>query len=271
MQFKSVMVISAVFSVAALTANGCSSTPKNGADGGDTGITGLDAKSDKVVNNNDSGGDGAACGSGLACEECNVSGYAPVQMAKPLAVVNACTLTQLQAFVTACFSSGASSSTCTAWEQADSGACGTCLEPVLQTSASWGPFDCATSSSPCGANEGGCVDLVLNTVSTEKSQGGAGSCGDLVTINFGCQDYACSECEAPNDTNAADGTACDQSAVANECVQYVNAVESGTGACAAIDGDSAPPNSASCFPQSDAQNVDFVNIFCGTGPTGTQP
>jgi hypothetical protein len=175
--------------------------------------------------------------------------------------VGACTQTELQAFVTACFSSTSSSATCTAWSQQDSGACGSCLAPVLQSQTTWGPFDCQTSSSPCGANSGGCVDLVMNQVSQEGITGGSGSCGDLVTTNFGCQDYACGTCAT------TDFQTCDQSAVANECANFVSQVDSATGVCAGINSDAAPPKLSSCFPQSDSDNVNFVDIFCGAGPT----
>jgi hypothetical protein len=172
---------------------------------------------------------------------------------------------ELQAFVTACFSSGATMSACKAWETMDGGACSMCLAPVLRTSPQWGPFDCANAMAPCGANAGGCVDLILNTVSQEKTQGGNGSCGDLVTINFGCQDYACSSCDAPSDNNPADGPACESSAVANECLQYVDGVDSPTGVCGILGSDAAPPAINDCFPSTDAENVNFVNVFCGTG------
>lgn len=254
--FKSALVVSSVVFVAAMSAEGCSSKPANGDAGTDAKIT--DAK---VGTDSKPPGDGsAACGSGLACEQCDVSGYSPISQGKPASVLNACTPQQLQDFVTACFSTTSSTNTCQAWEAIDSGACATCLAPVLQSSANWGPFDCATSNSPCGANSGGCVDLVTKTTAAETANGGAGSCGDLVTSNFGCQDYACGTC------STADFQACDQSSTANECLSFVNPVESATGPCGPINGDAAPAKIADCFPQTDADNVNFVNIFCGTGP-----
>jgi len=87
-----------------------------------------------------------------------------------------------------------------------------------------------------------------------------------VTINFGCQDYACFLCFPPNDTNETDAVECDQSSVSNECATYVASVESTTGVCAIIDGDASSAAIANCFPQTDADNVSFVNVFCGTGP-----
>ena len=254
--FKSAMVVSSAVFVAAMAANGCSSTPAKD-DGG------ADIKAPDVKPHPDGGDAAPGCASGLACENCDVTGYTAVQQGKPVAMPGSCTAAQLQAFVTACFSSTATQNTCTTWtnSQPDGGNCATCLSPVLQSSANWGPFDCATSTSPCGANSGGCVDLVTKTVTAEKGQGGAGSCGDLVTVNFGCQDYACGTCAT------SDFQTCDQSATANECKSYVDAVTSTTGPCGPINGDAAPPKAQSCFPQTDADNVNFVDIFCGTGPT----
>ncbi len=251
MPFSVVVVISAAIGIP--VNSGCS-TPA--ANNGDAQV--LDARPDHRDAD-------AGCGSGLMCEECNVSGYMPIMQNKPVQVLNACSAPELQAFVTACFSAGATMGTCTAWEAMDGGACRMCLAPVLRTSPTWGPFDCANAQAPCGANAGGCVDLILNTVSQEMSQGGTGSCGDLVTINFGCQDYACSECDAPNDNDAGDGVACESSAVANECLSFVDAVDSTTGVCGIIGSDAAPAAITDCFPQTDAENVNFVNVFCGTG------
>ena len=143
----------------------------------------------------------------------------------------------------------------------DSGACGACLASVAPTSTTWGPIVC-DSPTACENNAGGCVDLVLGTVADEEGQGGGGSCGDLVAAEQACDDYACGACFA-NDTEAAK---CIASADADECASYADAESSTTGACAAIQGDAAPPAIAACFPQSDADAVAFVDVFCGTGP-----
>ena len=121
---------------------------------------------------------GDACGSGICCEACDVTGYAPPTMGTPATSLGSCTEQELQEFVAACFSATASQTTCDAWLAADAGACGTCVTPVLQTNASWGPFVCATSTSACNPNVGGCVDLVLGDVASEADTGGPGSCGD---------------------------------------------------------------------------------------------
>lgn len=252
--FKGAMVVTSAFVLAAM-ANGCSSKDNGNGDAGDAKSDGLSHPDGKTEGGGGDGGPG--CGSGLDCEQCDVTGYSPIQQGTPHTVPNACTAQQLQDFVTACFSTGASSTTCSAWEAQDTGACGTCLQPVLQSTTSWGPFDCETSSSPCGANAGGCVDKVIGQVGQEGITGGSGSCGDLVTVNFGCQDYACSTC------STTDFQTCDQSAVANECASYVSQVSSTTGICAGINGDAAPARISDCFPQSDSDNVNFVDVFCG--------
>ena len=198
------------------------------------------------------------CDSGLACERCNVSPYVPMVMNAPLITSNACTPAELQAFVTACFSGTATTATCLTWSQADTGPCGACLASVVPASAHWGPFVC--NGSTCGANTGGCVDLVLGTVADELNQGGLGSCGDALTDNIGCDEFACAACAA------TDQDACIASAAANECASYQASVSWPSGPCAAANGDAAPAGVARCFPQNDAENVDFLNVFCGTGP-----
>ena len=257
---KGAMVVSSVAMFAtAFSVQGCSGGGGN-KDGGPD-VVAADVKPKPDGSGGDSGGQ---CQSGLACEVCDVTSYSAPTMGTPIQVLNACSPTDLQAFQTACFSSTATSQTCSTWEksQPDGGACAKCLNPVLQSDTSWGPFDCATAQSPCGANSGGCVDLIMKSQSAEKVKGGAGSCGDLVTTNFGCQDYACGGC------STTDFATCDKSATANECKSFVSAVESTTGACAAINGDAAPAGINACFPQTDADEVKFLDVFCGTG-TGT--
>ncbi len=257
MQFKGVLVIPVVFAaVSALTTNCSSNKNDGGTDAANDGVVGPDVKPKQ----DSGGGDSSTCTGVVTCEQCDASGYSAPQEGKPTTVVGACTQAELQAFVTACFSTNANTTTCKAWQTQDSGACGTCLNPVLQTSATWGPFDCATSSSPCGANSGGCVDLVLGSTATEKGQGGAGSCGDAITSAFGCEDYSCNTC------TTTDFTSCVQDAVAHQCSSYSSVQTSTTGPCAAANSDAAPAGIANCFPQDDAGNVLFVNVFCGTGP-----
>jgi len=214
----------------------------------------------------------------VACEQCaptvvdggDAAVFIPVTQGKPTALPNACAQAELQAFVTACFSSVATTATCTVWNlsEADAGtdggegACAVCLAAVPQSSPTWGPFDCVATGLPCSANSGGCVDLVLGTVSKEVEQGGAGSCGDAITSAYACEDYACSTCKG------ADIQTCLQDSIAttHECSAFAAAQTSPTGPCATVNDDAAPSTLATCFPQTDAANLAFVNVFCGTGP-----
>src|ERR1700690_3492886 len=58
--------------------------------------------------------DSGTCGSGLACEQCDTSGYSPVEMQKPIGPNAAmCSDADISAFVTACGFSG-TQTTCSA-------------------------------------------------------------------------------------------------------------------------------------------------------------
>lgn len=197
------------------------------------------------------------CPSGLACEVCDLTGYTPPPMAKPMNGTQACTPSELAAFVTACAASTATSASCSMWQKENLDA-GTCLGCLLteQTAATWGPYVCTSAS--CLANSGGCIDVVLGEVSSEKASGGSGSCGDLYTSNAYCDDYACGTC-----TNA-DYNTCIDDATVNVCTAYETAVTSTNGPCAALD--DVDSGAALCVPQSDADVAKFVNVFCGTGP-----
>jgi hypothetical protein len=200
------------------------------------------------------------CSSGLACELCDVSGYAPTPMAKP-ATSNACSSKELAAFTTACFGPNATQQTCQAWQtsEPDGGSCAPCLF-TLQSAASWGPLVC--TSAACSLNTGGCVDLVSQQVNRETAQGGTGSCGDLVSASYGCTDYACGTCDATG--SPSDFDTCSQAATAVECKSYADAVSSPTGACGFLNGDAS--SAATCFPQTNNDVTAFLNVFCGTGP-----
>jgi uncharacterized protein (TIGR03382 family) len=201
----------------------------------------------------------AACSSGLACEQCDVSGYSPTNQAPPLGPsTGACSDTDIQDFVTACVDTSATQATCSAWQTSAPAACSACIV-TTNTAASWGALVCA--STGCQFNTGGCVDLVLGQVSQEASSGGNGSCGDLINASYGCQDYACGTC------SSTDFTTCDQSAIANECASYSAPVTSTTGPCAVLNGDAGPPQAATCFPQTVADDNAFIAYFCGGGTT----
>jgi hypothetical protein len=269
MQFKSVMVISAVFGVTALTAN-CSSN-KGTADGGeDVHVTSPDAAADHKVPTGDSG-DAAAntCGAVVACETCDVSSYTPQAQNPPIGPKSGmCPSADISAFETACLASSASSTTCDAWQTSENTSNATCLGCVYtqQTDAKWGFLVCTSSS--CAVNFPGCVDMALGQVSLENSTS-TGSCGDLLSAGYGCQDVACNGCTEANDpTNyEADFTACDNHAVTQQCVSYSNALDAAA-VCADLAADATPPAAlANCglgaSSLTDQQWDTLVGYFCG--------
>ena len=203
------------------------------------------------------------CHSGLACELCDVSGYTPTPVSRPMAILNACTTSEMNDLATACFGTNATQQTCNAWQtaQGDAGSCLPCVF-TLQSAAVWGPIVCDSTS--CSVNTAGCVDMLLGQVAAEKASGGPGSCGDLIDASYGCQDYACSTCSSNGAPNS-DFNACLASAVSNECKAYADAVNSTTGPCATLEGDGGAA-AAVCFPQAANGIPVFLNLFCGTGP-----
>jgi len=50
-----------------------------------------------------------------------------------------------------------------------------------------------------------------------------------------------------------------------ECNAYVGTIKETTGVCGALNDDAGPALSA-CFPQTDADTLNFVTLFCGAGP-----
>jgi hypothetical protein len=256
--FKSAMVVSTVLvGVGSLTVNCTSKNPTTdgGTDGGGD-VLGMDVKKMDGSGGNDSGKDGGTC-NGPPCELCDVSGYTPSQMGSPIQMLNACTASQITAYVAACFAPG-TSTTCNAWYAQDAGACTKCLTPTPETQTTWGAISCVDSMH-CGVNQAGCVDLILNGVALEKGKGGAGSCGDLVNALFGCQSYDCNTCVDP------DFTTCENNANTKECKPYFDPEQSTTGACASLQGDSAPSTISDCFPSTTAGLSNTLNVYCGTG------
>ena len=196
----------------------------------------------------------AACGSGLSCEICNVSGFTPSTMAAPIGPTSTdCTDQDIADFDTACLATSATQQTCSTWESSASKSCLGCLV-TQDTAAKWGFLVC--TSTGCQLNVQGCVDEALGTVSDEKQAGGAGSCGDLINASYGCQEYACSTCSTTDFTN------CANSAVANECASYVAPVESTTGACANLNNST---QAQACFAQDEQSEVAMATYMCGGG------
>ena len=185
-----------------------------------------------------------ACANLMSCEQC-VFGYVPVTENPAPVTSNVCSASELQAYISACFSSTGSQAACDTWSAADSGACGACI-----TSPS-GPVAQDT------LNYGGCIDLTLGTVAKEKSSGGSGSCGDVYAAEEGCLNYVCGGC-SPYATTFQD---CWTSA-GTACASY-GELEYSSAVCAPLQNNNVAPN---CFPGSDAALLAFFNVFCGTGP-----
>jgi hypothetical protein len=222
-----------------------------------------DAKSDAKADAS-TDADGGGCSSGLACEVCNVSGYTPVTMGKPTVMQGACSSGQMSSFATACVGPNATAVTCLNWQtsNADAGNCVNCVF-TMQSSANWGPVVCTPSS--CTFNNGGCLDLELSQVTNEKNAGGNGSCGDLLSASYGCQNYACGTCG--NSIFSADFQTCDNSAVANECKSYVTALTNASQCAIITAADASPPAKVNnCFPVVYTDMSSLLNVFCGTGP-----
>ena len=196
----------------------------------------------------------AACGSGLACEMCDVSNYSPTVMGAPIGPMSGdCTDQDISDFDTACIASNATQQTCQTWESNASQSCLGCLL-TNQTDVKWGALVC--TSTGCSFNVQGCVDLALGTVSQEQGQGGSGSCGDAINASYGCQEYACDTCSTTDFSN------CANSAVANECASYVAPVESTTGVCANLN---SSTQAQACFVQDEQSEVALATYMCGGG------
>ena len=205
-------------------------------------------------------GDGGSCeaGSGLACEVCDVSGYTPETMNPPIGPdAGACTDNDISGFVTNCADPSTSSQTaCTTWESTATPGCSACIY-TQSTASQWGPVVCAPMATTCSYNIGGCLDIQLGEVSEELGSGGTGSCGDLLTADYGCQQYACGTCN----TMTTDFTNCATSAVSNECASYANPIQSLTGPCSAIDGSATE---TSCFLQAGDSDINaLITLMCG--------
>jgi hypothetical protein len=187
----------------------------------------------------------------LACEDCDTSNLTIDTMSRPTSFTGACSASDISGFVAACVATTATQATCEAWQTAslDAGACASCIL-TLATSASWGPFVCDAES--CVLDTGGCIDLELGEVADETSSGGGGSCGDLYNASDACVDYVCNACAPPDDAT------CMNEAQSSVCAKYEAAITSSS-ACASDAG-------SSCFPNSDADDAAFINLFCGTSP-----
>lgn len=259
---KSAMVVSSVMMAAtAFSVEGCSSNNNNKTDAGDGGIVGKDTGPGKDTGTTNDGSIGQCPSGSPACEVCDVSGFSPAPQVTPIGPkAGKCPSTDIQAFETACLASTATSATCQAWQTSEKTSNATCLSCVFTqtTGTGWGPLVC--DNNGCKLNVPGCLDLALGQQSQENGTS-TGSCGDYLSASYGCQDQACSAC-----TGTDFGT-CANDAVSNECKTYADAFSNAT-PCAALQGDTEPPNVSNCFPAAqsgftDQEFVNFTNFFCG--------
>ncbi len=123
-----------------------------------------------------------------------MSGFSPVAQVTPIGPkAGKCPAADTTAFVTACLSANATSSTCQAWQTAEKTSNANCLSCVFTqtTGTGWGPLVC--DNNGCKLNVPGCLDLALGQQSQENSTS-TGSCGDHLSASYGCQDTACASC-----------------------------------------------------------------------------
>jgi hypothetical protein len=195
----------------------------------------------------------AACGSGLACEQCNLAAFAPAVMAPPWVAVGApaCTDAQLDAYFAACLSETATDSTCGDF-QVHNPQCTSCLY-TKRSDAKWGLQVCDGAS--CSPNTAGCVDMLLAQVQDERANGGLGSCGDMMPEVPSCEHYACGQC------SESDFASCDASAMKNECKPFASALDAATGVCA-----ERASVIAKCQPSDEASWKAMGAVMCGTLP-----
>jgi hypothetical protein len=241
-------LLSLATALVVVAAAACSSDDSVGTDGGPDATYDVAPGKDVVV------GDAQACG------PVDVSGYQATPLTPPNPPhQNKCTTQQVSDYAQ-CQGAGVTS-LCQQFADGQPGqTCRQCIE-TQTTDPRWGVI--VFSGSNKGVfNIEGCVDDALDQVTDEKANGGTGSCGDLLFASYGCQQAACGAC------TGTDFDACTSAAVAGGCKPYDTPVESDTGPCAALLGDAAPGDSASCFPDptitdTTQQEVDWLNRIVG--------
>ncbi len=195
-----------------------------------------------------------------ACGPVSVSSFQPTTMMPPNPPhAGACTTQQTSDYAEC---QGAKQTTlCQQFADGQSGqTCRMCIE-TQTTDPKWGVIVFAGSGDGV-FNIEGCVDDALSETALEKSNSGAGSCGDLLHASYGCQEAACSACTGD------DANTCSNEARTGGCAAYDTAVESPTGPCAALLGDAAPANVSDCYPDSTItdptqQEVDWITRMVG--------
>jgi hypothetical protein len=279
--FKQTTIAIALISAAStLAAYGCSSStsgntpPANdsGAPGAeDTGVSTQPTGDGSVSQGNDSGevapSDGGNVGTDSAppAPACFAAptGYTALTAAiTPTPVKNACSSTDISAFITACIS-GTSASACDDWQTANIAgladgsagtACGNCIFPAdsMGDVTNAGPTYILPSSGSFTANYAGCVQLIDST--------NGAACGLAYDNWTDCDDYACGTCSSQSTYGAcqtyADGTG-----------QGCAAAFTSTQACTSDAADGGAFNTCQTgVPATDFTTI--INLFCGTGDAG---
>lgn len=200
-----------------------------------------------------------------SCGPLDVTSFQPTTMMPPNAPhAGKCTTQQVSDYAQC--QGAKQTALCQQFADGQSGqSCRMCVE-TQTTDPKWGVIVFEGAGNGVFNTEG-CVDDALADTTLEKSNGGAGSCGDLLHASYGCQDAACGSCAG------GDFSTCTTSALASGCKAYGTAVESTTGPCAAILGDAAPSAVLACFPDDTItdptqQEVDWltrmVGYMCGS-------
>ena len=197
--------------------------------------------------------------------EAGDAGFLLTPMNPPHQPEHACTTQQLSDYAQC--QGAKNQSLCKQFEAGGSStACSACMESKA-SDATWGVvvFDQQAASF----NVEGCVDLALGQTATEKANGGAGSCGDLLHASYECQNEAdaalCNAC-------AGDASDCQQTVLVTACADQNSAVLDASGPCASLFSDAAPAAALACFPSTsitdpELQEVDWLMrvgaVFCG--------
>jgi hypothetical protein len=146
------------------------------------------------------------------CVPGDVSGYVPAWH-PPRAPQPACSDKELDDIEMACFSSIATSSSCSAFENA-SPVCWSCMV-TPDTSVTWGPVVASTLTPFTYGNFAGCLALQTGDESSA-------SCGAMQQAARVCTEYACSgkQCPANTRDEVAAVAVCVHDAMSAVCSQY---------------------------------------------------
>jgi hypothetical protein len=164
----------------------------------------------------------------------------------PVPQLNTCTSTQIAAFVTACASATATTTTCNAWfADTTNTTCIGCIEPTANGSPTNSGAS-LTDAAGTSFNVEGCIAL------TDPVNGTA--CAQALTPVQECDDAACADCAGSTDANLQTCSTTAESS-GGACVTYIAGANA---ACASdfVDGGADTTCNDPTY---------LVNLFCGTG------